>query len=47
MKDQQSYMSVFIAYLTYSTFFLPSICPDMTKVVRAWPYGKFTGTGQP
>ena len=38
VKDQQSWISIFVAYLTISSRIS---CPDMTAVFHAWPYGKF------
>ena len=35
-KDQQSHISIFVAYLT-----IPSTSTDMTTVFYAWPYGRF------
>ena len=38
VKDQQSWISIFVAYLTISSRIS---CPDMTAVFHAWPYDKF------
>ena len=38
MKDLQSYVFVFVAYLTRGT---RGISPDVTKVSHAWVYGRF------
>ena len=42
VKDQQSYISVFVACLTIPIK-ISSTSPDMTTVFHAWLYGRFIG----
>ena len=40
MKDQQSYISIFVAYLTFQVA-ARSISPDMAAVFYETPFGRF------